>query len=229
VLEGRRLVEDALAAGAHLIGVIAADDNEPAATLAKRAAAEGIQVEQVSEKVLAELADTDHPSGILAVAEWEPREVTRLEPPADDAIVLVLDAIQDPGNVGTMLRTALALGAWGVIALDGTADVRSPKVLRAAMGAHFRMPIAEGSLADAAAWLARHQVSVLVSDADARERPSRGTPRVALVVGNEGQGVREEWSRYEARRVGIPMAQGAESLNAAMAAGIMLYELLRAP
>lgn len=227
VLEGRRLVEDALASGAHLVGVVIDESSEAAAPLARRAAADGIQVERLALKEFAELAATEHPSGVLAVAEWEPREVARLEPPSDEAVVLVLDAIQDPGNVGTMLRTALALGAWGVIALDGTADVRAPKVLRAAMGAHFRLPVAEGSLDDAVAWCARHQVAVLVSDAGARQRPARFAPRTALVVGNEGQGVRDAWSRHEVRRVGLPMAKGAESLNAAMAAGIMLYELLR--
>lgn len=228
VLEGRRLVEDALSAGARLVGVVAAEDAEAVESLVKTAAARGVQVERVSAKEFAELADTEHPSGIIAVADWEPVEVGELPPPPPAATYLVLDAIQDPGNVGTMLRTALALGAAGVIALDGTADVRSAKVLRAAMGAHFRLKIAEGSLEDTAAFLERQHITVLLSDAAAEDPPGRrGGERVALVVGNEGQGVRDAWSHHAVRRVGIPMASGAESLNAAVACGILLYELSR--
>jgi TrmH family RNA methyltransferase len=228
VLEGRRLVEDALLAGAPIIGVVAADDADALNSLVNLAVDRGIQVERVSAKELADLADTEHPSGIIAVADWEPVEIRALAAPASAATFLVLDAIQDPGNVGTMLRTALALGAAGVIALDGTADVRSAKVLRAAMGAHFRLPVAEGSLEDAVAFFTRHHVAALLSDAGADEPPGRRIgERVALVVGNEGQGVRAEWTAHAARRVGIPMAKGAESLNAAVACGIMLYELTR--
>lgn len=228
MLEGRRLVADALAANARIVGIVAAEDAGPAEPLLAEAAGRGIQVERVPAGELGKLAETEHPSGVIAVAEWEPLRISELPEPPEGATILVLDAIQDPGNVGTMLRTALALGAWGVVALDGTADVRSGKVLRAAMGAHFRLGISEGTLEDAAAFLTKHGVDVLLADAAAIEPASRREgARSALVVGNEGQGVRADWEIYATRRVGIPMARGAESLNAAVAAGILLYELTR--
>jgi len=229
VLEGRRLVEDALAAEARAVGIVAAEDAGGLGAILDRAGRRGVQVERVTARELAELAETDHPSGVIAVVEWEPPRIAELPEPPLGATILVLDAIQDPGNVGTMLRTSLALGVWAAIALDGTADVRSGKVLRAAMGAHFRLGVAEGSLAECAAFLRRHDARIMVSDAAASNPPARGPgERVALVVGNEGQGVRDDWNEVGGTTpVGIPMAGGAESLNAAIAAAIMLYELTR--
>jgi len=174
------------------------------------------------------LADTETPSGMLAVVAWEPLTLDQLPSPAAGAVALVLDAVQDPGNVGTMIRTAHALGAWCTIALDGTADVRGPKVLRGAMGSHFRHPVGEAGWDAFAVWAVREEVAVLVAAADGGAPPTGAAPRWrALVVGSEGHGARDAWSDFEHRRIAIPMPGSAESLNAAVAAGILLYELLR--
>ena len=135
--EGVRLVEEALAAGVP----IRARPSRPALEGTPRgrrsrapSSAPGVRLESVSDAELDELADTEHPQGVVAVIE--PRE-WRLEDirPAPGRSVLVLDAVQDPGNVGTMLRTALGLGGAGVVALKGTADLHNAKVLRGSMGA----------------------------------------------------------------------------------------------
>jgi len=142
----------------------------------------------------------------------------------------VLDAVQDPGNVGTMVRTAFAIGATATVALDGTADVRSPKVLRSAMGAVFRHPVAQASAADCLEFLSHHGFELWAAAADGAAIAT-DTPvpeRIALVVGNEGGGIRPELISRAARRVAVPMREGAESLNAAVAVGILLHQVTRA-
>lgn len=231
LLEGRQLVEDALAGGAKVVAFLAASDAE-AEELAARAAARGAAIDTVARKDFDALADTQTPSGVLAVAEWMPLTLERLPAPGAHAIALVLDGIQDPGNVGTMIRTAHALGAWCTIALDGTADVRGPKVLRGAMGSHFRHPVAEASFADFAAYALATGLDVCLAAADGASVVAAGavpgrTASAALVVGSEGHGVRAAWKDHPHRRVAIPMRPGAESLNAAVAAGILLFEIGR--
>ena len=240
IAEGRRLVEDALGSGARVIAVLAADavaSDPEVERLLGAAAARKATTEVVPRKDFDALADTDTPSGVLAVIEWEPLRLDQL--PSSDLrlpVALVIDGVQDPGNVGTMIRTAHALGAWCTIALDGTADVRNPKVVRAAMGSTFRHPIAEASWDAFATWADQGDIGILVADATgasphdlAPALPHSGTTArpYALVVGSEGHGVRAAWSGLEHRRIAIPMPGGAESLNAAVAAGILLHELLR--
>jgi TrmH family RNA methyltransferase len=228
VAEGQRLVEDALASGANVIGVIVADDaGERAALARKEAGRRGLTLEVARRRDFVTLADTDTPSGVLAVVEWRPKALgdLRLE---RRATLLVLDAVQDPGNVGTMIRTAFSLGVAATIALDGTADVRSAKVLRASMGAVFRHQVAEAEWVDFAAFAAREAVQIWAATQDGARADSRARPeRVALVVGNEGAGLRAPALEAAARRVGVPMRPGAESLNAAVAAGILLDEVTR--
>jgi TrmH family RNA methyltransferase len=147
--------------------------------------------------------------------------------------VLVLDAVQDPGNVGTMLRTAFALGAAGVVALPGTAELGNPKVLRGSMGALFRFPAVPAAHEEFLAWADAGRVALWLTASDgeplaaAVARRGAGPNPVAIVVGNEGAGVSERLASAAAMRVGIPLAPQAESLNVGVAAGILLYEVLR--
>ena len=223
-------MEDALGSGARVVGVLASDtvakDPEVERLLAA-AAGRQATTEVVPRKEFDALADTETPSGVLAVVEWEPLTLDRLPAPGWDAVALVIDGVQDPGNVGTMIRTAHALGAWCTIALDGTADVRNPKVVRGAMGSTFRHPVAEAAWDTFATWADAHDVALLVSAADGSPHVGTSARPHALVVGSEGRGARAEWSGLEHRRIAIPMPGGAESLNAAVAAGILLHELLR--
>ncbi|MBI1722384.1 MAG: RNA methyltransferase [Gemmatimonadetes bacterium] len=234
VAEGRRLVEDALAAGSTVVALLVADDvaEKAAAPLLAAAVDRGIQVEVATRQDFDALADTETPSGVMAVIEWTPLPLERAPTPdGPRATVLVLDGVQDPGNVGTMIRTAHALGAWMTVALDGTADVASPKVIRSAMGGVFRHRVAQASFDAFAAYADRAGLEVWLAVQDGWPVTLNDpTPaRLALVVGNEGGGVREAWASRPHRRVTIPMRPGAESLNAGVAAGILLYELTRAP
>jgi TrmH family RNA methyltransferase len=199
-------------------------------TLKESLTARGVRVEDVTDAELEALADTEHPQGVVAVIEprrWSLSDI-RMAP---GAVVLALDAVQDPGNVGTMLRTALGLGASGMIALKGTADLTNSKVIRAAMGATFRLPVATASQDEFVAWGRLQRVDIWVADAagETTDRLPRrdGRAPVALVVGNEGAGVSPSIDTAADRRIAIPLYSGVESLNAAVAAGILLYEITR--
>jgi RNA methyltransferase, TrmH family len=229
--EGVRLVEEALAAelpvrGAAISPALEATPRGKAlkSALERRA----VRLEPVSETELAALADTEHPQGVVAVVE--PRRWTMADISASPGRpVLALDGVQDPGNVGTILRSALGLGAAGVVALKGTAELTSPKVVRGSMGALFRLPAVAGDADAFLAWAIQYGVELWVAEADGEPLEpgaARGHPAaVALVLGNEGAGVSPSLEAAARRRVAIRLAPGAESLNVATAAAILLREV----
>jgi len=241
LIEGVRLVEEALAAGVAFKGALVAPDLARTArgtALVAELQGHAVEVEEVGARVFAQLADTETPQGIIAVIE--PRRWTASDfAPPSGAVALVIDGVQDPGNVGTLIRTAHALGAAGTVVLRGTADPTSPKALRAAMGATFRHPVVSLDDDGFIAWARKHDVTLWASAADGvplhraleRGRGKGGAGRVdgpiAVIVGNEGAGIRPQLNAVAAQRVAIPLAQGAESLNVAVAAGILLYEVTR--
>ena len=229
--EGVRLVEEALASGITIRGAAvspALEGTTRGVALKARLVAQGVRIEEVTPAELEELADTDHPQGIVAVVEpraWTLADLTI----APESVLLVLDAVQDPGNVGTMLRTAHALGSVGVVALRGTADLTNPKVLRGSMGAAFRLPAVAADEDAFLVWAAEQGMTIWAAAADGTPFARSGTRAgpIALVVGNEGAGVSPGIARAAAHRVAIPLRPDAESLNVAVAAGILLYEALR--
>jgi TrmH family RNA methyltransferase len=228
--EGIRLLEEVLETGIAIRGVAASPALESTTrgkALKAALEARGIRVEDVTEADLEALADTEHPQGVVAVIEprgWAFEDI-RVGP---GALVLVLDGVQDPGNVGTILRSALGFG----VALKGTADLTNPKVIRAAMGASFRLPAVSAAPDELIAWARLQRVELWVADTSGdpvARLPRKGPGRnpVALIVGNEGAGVSQSLDAAAERRVAIPLAQGVESLNVAVATGILLYEVTR--
>jgi TrmH family RNA methyltransferase len=231
--EGVRLVEEALDAGLPLRGAAISPALE-ATTRGKALKSElerrGVRVEPVSEGELEDLADTEHPQGVVAVIEprrWSLDDIA----PGSGSPVLVQDGVQDPGNVGTILRSAHGLGAAGVIALKGTAELTNPKVLRGSMGALFRLPAVAREVEAYLSWAKSRGIETWVTAADGAViepgslRDHRGT--VGLVLGNEGAGVSAALETAASRRVAIRLAPGAESLNVAVAAAILLREVAR--
>lgn len=224
-------MEDALAAGIAIRGAVigpAVRSNDRGVRLVEQLAQHAVPIEEVTEKMLLELADTDTPQGVLAVIEPPRWELDSVEPTRGHPI-LVLDGVQDPGNVGTLVRTAYGLGAPGVLVLSGTADLANPKVMRAGMGATFRLacvPLADGEFE---AWVRTTDLDLWVAAVDGvpvtRVTPTRP---VALVIGNEGAGVRPMIRSQARHTVSIPLARGAESLNVSVAAGILMHEVRRA-
>lgn len=240
LIEGVRLVEEALAAGLPFRGAVVAPElsrTQRGTALVAELEGHAIPVEEASARVFAQLADTDAPQGVVAVVEpkqWAPGDLML----GAAGTALVIDGVQDPGNVGTLIRTAHALGAAATVVLRGSADPLNPKALRAAMGATFRHPVVPLDDATFIAWARQHGVTLWAAAADGtplhravtgsgkREAGSIEGP-IAVIVGNEGAGIRPQLNAVAARRVAIPLAQGAESLNVAVAAGILLYEVTR--
>ncbi|HWA41382.1 MAG TPA: RNA methyltransferase [Gemmatimonadales bacterium] len=234
--EGVRLVEEALAAGVTIEGAAvgpALEATDRGRALKAALAAKGTPLEPLGDIELEKLADTDHPQGIIAVIEprsWSLTDLTQHAAPSTQHTVLVLDGVQDPGNVGAILRSALALGAAGVIALPGTADLLNSKVLRASMGAAFKLPNLHATDQEFRDWAAGAKAAVWTTAMDGTDLTTarRPTGPLAVLLGNEGAGVRADLAATAALRVTIPITPGAESLNVAAAAAILLWECSRA-
>ncbi len=175
----------------------------------------------ISDVLMRHVSDVETPAGILAVVPFP-----RLTLPTEPTLLLILDAIQTPGNMGTMLRTAAAAGADGVLLAPGCVDPFNPKVVRGGMGAHFRLPMQkmdwdeiEKTVSDMDSWVAS-------ADSSTPYTAVNWQNRAALIIGNEANGPSQEALQL-ANGVAIPMAAAVESLNAAMAAGIILFEAAR--
>jgi TrmH family RNA methyltransferase len=227
VVEGIRAVEELLRSPLVIRGLLVAPkliDSPRGVALVEDARSKGIEVADVDEKEFRSAAETDSPQGIVAIAETPARSVETL--PASGALrLLLLDAVQDPGNVGTIIRTAAALGAHATIALPGSVDVWNAKVVRSAMGAHFHHPAFHASWEDVQAFLARTSTPLWAADADGTMLADRGPERLALAVGNEGGGLSPSIRSAAQRVISLPITTMVESLNVAVATGILLYEL----
>ena len=229
--EGVRLVEEALQAGVPIRGTAIAsslEGTERGRALKDALDRAGVRQITVTAAELEQLADTEHPQGIVAIIEPPEWSLADLRP-ALRRPVLVLDGVQDPGNVGTMIRTALGLGAAGVVTLPGTAELTNPKVVRGAMGALFRLPCVAAAEAALGAWLDEtgSELWAATMDGDALGAAAAAAVArpVAVVIGNEGAGVTPGMLTRASRRVAIPLRGPAESLNAAVAAAIIVYEV----
>jgi TrmH family RNA methyltransferase len=225
--EGVRVVEEMLAATVPCKGAIVSPGlsaTERGRNLREAIGAAGIPIEQLTDHELADAAATEQPQGVIAVYQ-PPRYPAEAIMPGPGSPVVILDAVQDPGNVGTIIRTALAFGAAGVMALPGTVDLHSPKVVRSSAGAVFRLPLAELQADQLPLWLDRTGASLEVTAMDGVP-PSGSVERsVAVVFGNEGAGVSDALMGLAQRRLAIPIAAEVESLNVAIAAAVILHEL----
>ncbi len=228
VAEGVRTVEELLGSPVTVQGVLrtaAFADSPRGAALLDALAQRSIECVEVDEKDFLSAADTEHPQGILAVAEVPSYTLVAL-PLTESARLLVLDAIQDPGNVGTLVRTAAALGAAAVIGLPGSADFWNAKAVRSGAGAHFRLPAVHASPDELLEFLGVNKISLWGADAGGEVVDTVKAPRrLALAVGNEGAGLSVRMREACDKIVALPMTPGVESLNVAVAAGIMLWAL----
>ena len=196
----------------------------PGAALLSQLAAQKVDISWVEDTDLSALADTEAPQGVILVAEEPKGDTTSLI--AKGARLLLLDAVQDPGNVGTLVRTAAAFGLDGVIALDGTADPFGAKAVRASAGAIAGIATGRASWSWLGPIIEESGMPLLVGSGDGEniaqlERPAGW----ALVVANEGAGARPEILGVAWRRVAIPMAGGQDSVNVGVAGAILMYVL----
>jgi TrmH family RNA methyltransferase len=229
VAEGVRAVEELLRSPLPVRGILVAPQLAGAprgSALLDAARRSGAELAEVDEREFASAAETDSPQGILAIGEIPDRRLADLVLP-EHARLLVLDAVQDPGNVGTILRTAAALDATAVVAMPGTVDLWNAKVVRSAMGALFHRPALMSTWAELDTFL-RPPNAVALWGADAAGTPlEKMTPpaRLGILVGNEGAGLTAEGLARIEHRVSLPISSTVESLNVAVATGILLYQL----
>jgi RNA methyltransferase, TrmH family len=232
VVEGFRLVRRALDANAPVRALYAAPalfrgDGER--ELVGRARRAGARIHTVGPEAFASVARQAQPDGLLAlVAQWP----TRLDGlrPESSALLLVTEGVERPGNLGTIVRTACAAGASGLVLADPQTDPFHPKTVTASVGAIFHLPIAVAGAGDAIRWLRRRGVRIVVAAPGAHTCPWEAdlSRSVALVVGCEKRGVSRDWLDAADEVVGIPMPGPAmDSLNVAAAAAILLFEATR--
>lgn len=226
LLEGARTVADALDAGVVPSVAFAAADLSPFdAHAADRVRAAGVEVVEVSPRVLGRLSELSSTRALVALA---PLPGARLEEHGDARLVLLLDGLQDPANVGAILRAAEAFGVGGVVLTPGTASPFAPKAFRASAGSALRVPVVRNVLSpEAVAWTRSRGATLAGADAHDGVDPEslRGVAPLVLAIGSEGHGLSAPVVEALDQRVRIPVSPRVESLNAAVAAGILLYAL----
>ena len=229
VVEGVRAVEELLRSRLRIEGVLVGPQLAGAQrgqALIETLAASRAEVTEVSERDFGSAAETESPQGVLAVAEIPTQSLDNIQV-GKGTRVLILDGVQDPGNTGTIVRTAAALGVAATLALPGTVDLWNAKVVRSAMGAQFHHPAFSVDWPTLDAFVARQGIELWA--ADAHGEPLGRSPslpdRLALIVGNEGAGLSPETRARTTRLISLPMSDVVESINVAVATGILLYEL----
>lgn len=228
VAEGIRTVEELLRSRLEVRGLLTAPElaGQPrGAALLQEADARGVPILALGDADFRSAADTDAPQGVLAVAVVPEHRLAALGDAALQRLV-VLDGLQDPGNTGTILRTAAAFGAGALVALPGTVDLWNAKVVRSAMGALFHLPTVHVAADALAALLDEHGVALWAAELHGEPLGRREPPaRLAIAVGNEGAGLSPAVRARAEHLVRIPISPDVESLNVAVATGILLYEL----
>ena len=228
VAEGVRSVEELLRSRLKVRGALVAPQllSAPRGQALRQSLDESrIEVAEVTEKDFRSAAETESPQGVIAIGEIPTHSFGTLEI-RSGCRLLLLDGVQDPGNVGTILRTAAALGATATIALPGTVDLWNPKVIRSSMGAQFAHVAFHAAADETLAFLDRNNIELWAAETGGTALTGGGAfPRLAIAVGNEGAGVSPEVRAKAKQTISLPIVASVESLNVAVAAGIILYEL----
>ena len=222
---GVRAVTEVLDAGGsvHLGLASPRIHDTPAGAALHGRLASGAALRHTDDETMSRLAPTASHQGILLAATIPVRGLEDLRP--GRGVVLVLDGVQDPGNVGTLIRSAVAFGVAAVITLDGTADPWGPKAVRAAAGMVLRLPVLRISRRALVDWAARRRIPIWGADSAGEDLAAAPMARpVILALGGEGEGVSPELRSAAARVVRVPMPGPAESLNVAMAGSVLLFE-----
>jgi TrmH family RNA methyltransferase len=229
--EGQRALRCALEAGLRVREIYAAPElflGEEDAALVRRAERAGAHVVEVGAAAFRSASGNVRPDGFLALVERPPTALARLRVDRSPLFV-VAEAIERGGNLGTIVRTACAAGANAVVVANGRTHLFHRDVVRGSVGSIFQLPVAAATSERAIAWLREHDVRVVVATPDGERRYWAPVYRgaVAVVVGNERGGVGETWLRAADETVAIPMSPPADSLNVAVAAGVVLFEAAR--
>ncbi|MCM3717879.1 TrmH family RNA methyltransferase [Fictibacillus phosphorivorans] len=222
LLEGPHLIEEAISSGAKLQHVIIEENF----TMEDEWLKEKFTLWSVPTRLMKQLSETEKPQGIMAVCEMMEEPEERIE---KNGRYLLIDGVQDPGNLGTIIRTADSAGLDGVFLGEGTADLYNGKTVRSTQGSLFHLPIIKADLREIIAECKTLDIPVISTSlqgaVDMRKLPYMNG--FALIMGNEGSGVQAEFQEESSLNVKIPIFGQAESLNVSVATGILLYELQR--
>ena len=188
----------------------------------------GTEVLELSARAFESISSHVRPDGVAAVVDRPPTDIGRLRLPAEP-LVLVAEGVERPGNLGTIVRSTCAAGADALVVADGRTDLFHPETVRGSVGTLFRLALAESTTAETVAWLKAHDLRIVVATPDA-DRPcwdvDLGGP-AAIIIGNERHGVAAAWLNAADETVSVPMPGPADSLNVAVAAGVVLFEAAR--
>lgn len=224
VVEGVRLVEDAVISNWGLKFVLFDETlSERGRLLVESLKSRNMDVEMVSDHLMKSLTETETPQGLLAVLEFQQLPITNYPD-----FVLITDQIRDPGNLGTLLRSAAATGVQAVFLPPETTDAFAPKVVRSGMGAHFRLPIRSMSWDDIEQIRKSANLQLYIADMDGQSCWDTDLRQpLALIVGGEADGASEEARKLTTQKISIPMAGDVESLNAGVAGSVLMFEVVR--
>lgn len=217
IIEGFHLIEEVFKSDWTIKQLILREDTKLPDML------EAVSYERVTEAVFNEISETETPQGIAAVVQVKKMELLHEGPQ------LLIDRVQDPGNLGTIIRTAAALGFSQTVIGKGTVDIYNPKVIRATQGSLFHMNLVEAALEDVIEELSKEGYMIAASTLHHAKPLDEVaySSKTALIVGNEGAGISEEIIELADTRITIPITSQAESLNVGIAAGIMMYEITK--
>ncbi len=224
VAEGVRLVEEAVKANWTCRFALYDETlSERGLSQVESLKSRGVDVEEVSVSVMKSISETEAPQGILAVLEF-----SNLPIPSSPNFILIPDQIRDPGNLGTLLRSAAASGVQAVLIPPDTTDAFAPKVLRSGMGAHFRLPIRSMGWEEIEKAVKSDALNIYIADMDGTSCWDMDLRQpVALIVGNEAEGASESARKLADEKISIPMSGETESLNAGVAGSVLMFEIMR--
>ncbi len=223
-MEGVRLVEEAANSNWPMRFVLFDESlSDRGKSKVESLTSQGVDVEEVSTSVMKAMSETENPQGILAVLESIQLPITN-----NPSFILIPDQIRDPGNLGTLLRSASATGVQAVLIPPETTDAFAPKVLRSGMGAHFKLPIQSMSWDEMSEVIKSAGLQVLIADMDGQSCWEIDlTKPVALVIGSEAEGASESARKLANQKISVPMSGEMESLNAGGAGSVLMFEVVR--
>lgn len=233
IIEGVRLVEEAAKSSWQVATCIYTAEallQERVQGVVADLQSKNCRMIQVSTSIYDKITDTKEPQGIMAIVEKYTYHLEELLIRENKPFLVVLDELQDPGNVGTIIRTAAAAGCTGVILTKGCADVFAAKAVRSSMGSIFQIPIFEGlHTSEIISYLKQHRVDLLATSLESSNVYFKVdfTKSIAVVFGNEGNGVSQALLQHAKDRLYIPLLGHVESLNVAASAAVILYEVVR--
>jgi len=224
VVEGVRLVEEAVNSNWGLRFALYGETlSERGKLLVERLESRNVDVEMVSDSLMESLSETETPQGTLAVLEFNPLPI-----PDPLSFILIPDQIRDPGNLGTLLRSAAATSVQAVLLPPETTDAFAPKVMRAGMGAHFRLPIRSMRWAEIEQIRKSANLQIYIADMDGQSCWETDLRQpLALIVGGEAEGASEQARKLATQKISVPMDGHVESLNAGVAGSVLMFEVVR--